>query len=128
MHSIQLVNRILLGAIAFGVSFGIGLFTNPNQALLNGAITVLASYTGVLVADKQRIKQEKLLKGSLRNQIQEFQEEETRLYELVSEAIATKQELEASINALQSERSQILYRVSELHTQRNELYHEFLTI
>ena len=128
MQSIQLVNRILLGAIAFCVSFGIGLFNNPNQALLNASITVLSSYIGVMVADKRRITQEKQLKTSLLHQIQEFQEEQDYLYQSLSQSWATKQQLDASIKALQAERNQLLYRISELHNQRNELYHELLNV
>ncbi|MBE9125482.1 MULTISPECIES: tellurite resistance TerB C-terminal domain-containing protein [unclassified Coleofasciculus] len=120
----QLVNQILLGAVAFAVSFGIGLFTNPNKALLNGAITVVASSVGAMVAEKRRLEQEKRHKHSLLNQIQDFEEEESLLYESLSKAMAIEHQLEASVSALQGERSQLLHRISELHTQRNELYQE----
>lgn len=126
MQSIKVVNRILLGSVAFSVSFLLGLLMNRdiNKALLTGVITVPATYAGVTIAEKRRISQEKLLRGSLQNQIQELLEEENQLYQSLASATATRQEVEASINALQGERSQLLNRVSDLHIQRNELYRE----
>lgn len=126
MQSIRVVNRILLGSVAFSVSFLLGLLVNRdiNKALLTGAITVPATYAGATIAEKRRIYQEKLLRGSLQNQIQELLEEENQLYQSLASATATRQEVEASINALQGERSQLLNRVSDLHLQRNELYRE----
>jgi chromosome segregation ATPase len=126
MQSIRVVNRILLGSVAFSVSFVLGLLANRdiNKALLTGVITVPGTYAGSAIAEKRRIYQEKLLRGSLQNQIQELEEEESQLYQSLASATATRQEVEASINALQGERSQLLNRVSDLHIQRNELYRE----
>lgn len=130
MPSTKLANRILLGSVAFGVSFGLGLLANRNlnQALLAGIITVPATYIGVAIADKRRAYQERLLKNSLHIQIQELEAEEVQLYQSLSAATATRHEVEASINALQSERSYLLNRVSELHSQRNELYQELTVV
>lgn len=126
MQSIKVANRFLLGSVAFGVSFLLGLLANRDitKALLTGVIAIPATYTGAMIADKRRIYQEKLLRGSLQNQIEELVEEQTQLYQSLAAATATRQEVEASINALQSERSHLLSRVSELHIQRNELYRE----
>jgi chromosome segregation ATPase len=126
MQFTKVVNRILLGSVAFSVSFCLGLLANRDlqKALLTGAITVPATYAGTLIADKRQINQERLLRGDLESEIQELEEEEAQLYESLYAATATRQEVEASINALQSERSQLLNRVSDLHSQRNELYQE----
>lgn len=120
----QLANHIILGTVAFSVSVSIGLFTNPEKVLLNGVITVLASSAGSIVANKRLMKQEKRHIGSLLNQIEEFEAEKSLIYESVSQGMEAKQQLEASINALQIERSQLLIRVSQLHEQRNSFYHE----
>lgn len=120
----QIVNQMLLGTVAFTVSVGVGLFVNPNQALVNGVVTVVASYTGVIVADKRRNQAERHRKNALIEQIQIFEEEESLLYESLSQGRETQHQLEASINALQTERNQLLSRVSELHNQRNSLYQE----
>ncbi len=126
MQSIKVANRILLGSVAFGISFLLGLLANRDitKALLTGVIAIPATYTGAMIADKRRIYQEKLLRGSLQNQIEELAAEQTQLYQSLAAATATRQEVEASINALQGERSHLLNRVSELHIQRNELYRE----
>ncbi|MCP2730516.1 hypothetical protein [Limnofasciculus baicalensis] len=120
----QLANHIILGTVAFSVSVSIGVFTNPEKALLNGVITVLASSVGSIVANKRLMKQEKQQVGSLLHQIEAFEEEKSILYESVSQGMEAKQQLEASINALQIERSQLLSRVSQLHEQRNDFYQE----
>ncbi|HEY9633862.1 MAG TPA: tellurite resistance TerB C-terminal domain-containing protein [Coleofasciculaceae cyanobacterium] len=126
MQSTKVVNQILLGSVAFSVSFGLGLLANRdlNKALLAGVITVPAAYAGVVIVDKRRLKQEKWARVSLLNQIQELEEEENQLYQSLYAATSTRQQIEASINALQSERSHLLNRVSDLHHQRNELYQE----
>ena len=126
MQSIKVANRILLCSVASSVSFLLGLLLNRDlpKALLTGGITIPAAYVGSAIADRRRIYQEKLVKGSLQLQIQELEQEETQLYHSLAAATATRQEIEASINALQSERSLLLNRVSELHIQRNELYRE----
>jgi chromosome segregation ATPase len=120
----QVANHIILGTVAFSVSVSIGVFTNPEKALLNGVITVLASSAGSIVANKRLKEQEKRHIGSLLHQIEAFEAEKSILYESVSQGMEAKQQLEASINALQIERSQLLIRVSELHAQRNNFYHE----
>ncbi|MEQ8540744.1 MAG: hypothetical protein RIB93_25230 [Coleofasciculus sp. D1-CHI-01] len=124
----QLVNQMLLGTVAFTVSVGVGLFVNPNKALVNGVVTVVASYAGVTVADRRRLQAEKQRKNALLNQIQEFEEEERLLYESLIQGRETQHQLEASSHALQTERSQLLSRVSELHNQRNSLYQEISEI
>lgn len=120
----MLINRILLGSVAFGVSFVFGLLANPgkmDKALITGAIAVPASFAGALVADRQRTKREKLYKNSLHAQIQELEGHQTHLQQSLSSVAATKQEAESSIDALQIERGQLLGRVSELNKQRDEL-------
>ncbi len=123
-QSAKVVNWVILGSVTFVVSWILGLFWNSNKALLTGAIAVPASYVGVVVAQKRRIHQEKRLKGSLENEIQVLEEEEIQLLESLSTATATRQKLEASINALQAERTQLRNRVSELHDQRSTIYQE----
>lgn len=126
MQSPLLVNRIFLSSVAFGVSLGLGLLATRNvrQALLTGVITVPASYVGAVVAEKRRANQEQLLRSSLHHQIQALEGQQSLLQQSLYAATVTRQEVEASINALQTERSHLLNRVSELHNQRNVLYQE----
>ncbi|NEQ25514.1 MAG: hypothetical protein F6K28_41925, partial [Microcoleus sp. SIO2G3] len=120
----MLINRILLGSVAFGVSFVVGLLANPgkmDKALITGALAGTAGVAGALVTDKQRTKREKLYKNSLSAQIQELEGHQTQLQQSLSSVAASKKEAEASIDALQVERGQLMGRVSELNKQRDEL-------
>ncbi|MBW4647169.1 MAG: hypothetical protein KME06_00490 [Kastovskya adunca ATA6-11-RM4] len=130
MQSTKVVNQILLSSIAFGVSLGLGLLINRDfgRALLTGVITAPASFIGAIIADNRRLKQERLLRGSIQHQIEDLEEEEIQLYESLSAITVTRREIEASITALQAERNLLLERVSELHNQRNEHYKEFTDI
>ena len=126
MQSTKVANRIVLGSVAFGVSFGLGLIANRDfkKAWLTGLITLPASYVGTVVAEQRRTNQEKLIRAALQNQVQVLEGQQTLVHQSLYAATATRQEVEASINALQGERSNLLSRVSELHNQRNALYQE----
>lgn len=126
MRSTNVVNQIVLGSVAFCISFGLGLLANRDftKALLTGAITIPATYAGIIVSSRRRTNQEKWIRASLLSQIQELEDEENQLQQSLYTATVTRQQIEASINALQSERTQLLNRVSELHFKRNELYQE----
>ena len=130
MSTNKLVNQLLLGSIAFGISFILGLLAQRNlaKALLTGGITIPACYSAATVVNRRRRQQEKQTHYSLSSQIQLLERKETQLYQTLASAADIKQELEASVHALQVERNQLLYRVSELHCQRNGLYRELHTL
>ena len=123
MQSTKLVNRILLCSVVFSVSLTLELLLSKNftKALLTGMITIPASYVGAVIVDKQRIRKEKLLRGSIQHQIQVLDEEKVQLHQSMCETKIIQQEAEASVNSLQTERSHLINRISELHYQRNEL-------
>ncbi|HEY9709140.1 MAG TPA: hypothetical protein V6D48_13135, partial [Oculatellaceae cyanobacterium] len=118
------INQILVGIVAFIVSFVLGLWTNSDQALLIGVITGAATGAGAVIADKRRIVQEKLNRNSLRNQVRELEGQQTQLSQYISAATATKQEIGARLNGLQSEQNQLLGRVSGLNQQKEEVNQE----
>ncbi|MGQ4647267.1 tellurite resistance TerB C-terminal domain-containing protein [Lyngbya aestuarii] len=130
MQSPKLANQVTIGVITFAVSFILGFIVNRDgkQALLTGLIAVPASYTGVIVASKRRTNQERLVKYSLINQIEELEEEEEQLYDTLSLVKTTTEQLEASISNLYTERLQLLSRVSELHSQRDLLNHDLILL
>jgi chromosome segregation ATPase len=130
MQSKKLVNQVLLGSVSFGVSFGLGLLVNRdlNKALLAGVITVPATYTGAVIVDKQRINQEKLFRGSFQNQIQELEKQQTQLNQALFTATTTREELEASINTLKAEHSQLSSQLSEQYYQRDGLNQDLATL
>lgn len=124
------INQFVLGSVAFGVSFGIGLLLPQlpqqkfSQALRGGVITVLSTYAGVIIAKQNRLRQERQLRFHLYDEIQELEAEEVQLQQSLSAAAEIIQEVEARNYALQTESNHLLNRVSELHNQRNSLYQE----
>ncbi|WP_204103522.1 MULTISPECIES: tellurite resistance TerB C-terminal domain-containing protein [Spirulina sp. CCY15215] len=122
----KLVNQILLGSIAFGVGFGLGWFVHRNlkSASITGAIALTSGYTSAIAAQLHWSKYEKRNRNALRYQIQSLSEQRQQLYGAISSALATQQEIQASVQALNLERTRLLDRVSELHQQRNALHRE----
>lgn len=130
-------NRLLLGVVAFGVSFGIGFLShrNANRALLTSLITLPATYAAAIVVDKRRKNRELLVLTSQRHQIQQLEAEEINLNRILSQANAKKQELEVSVHYLLSEHHRLhnqteiernykldLQReIASLNTQRQEI-------
>ncbi|MEM9538274.1 MAG: tellurite resistance TerB C-terminal domain-containing protein [Cyanobacteria bacterium P01_E01_bin.42] len=122
----KLANQILLGSIAFGSGFGLAwlVHRDTTAAAITGAIALPASYAGAIAAQLHWNKHEKRLRNALRYQIQSLTEQRQQLYGAISAALATQQEVQASVQALNLERTRLLDRVSELHQQRNALYQE----
>jgi len=54
----MVVNKIILGSVAFGVSFSLGLLASQDlgKALLSGIVTVPAAYAGAAITDNRRGK------------------------------------------------------------------------
>lgn len=122
----KLVNQILLGSIAFGLGFGLGWLVHRNlkSSSITGAIALTASYASAIAAQLHWSKYEKRNRNALRYQIQSLSEQRQHLYGAISAALATQQEIQASVQALNLERTRLLDRVSELHQQRNVLHRE----
>jgi chromosome segregation ATPase len=122
MKFARLTNQILLGAVAFSVSFCVSLVVNRDikQALSTGLISVPATYIGTALIHARRINQGKWLINSLQDEIQELEEYKTDLNQFLFEAMAEEQEVEASIKALQSELNYLRTQVSEGYNQRKE--------
>lgn len=120
----KLVNQLLLGSVAFGTSLILGIMVHRDvrEAFLTGGIGVTACYTAATVTNKRRNNQETRDRDSLYCQIQSLENKETQLCQSLASTTAIHKELEASIEALQVERTQLLHRVSELHLHRNALY------
>lgn len=130
MLSTQLVNRIMLGSVAFCVSFGLGLLADRSwkRALLTGLITIPACYTAYFVSARRVTNQKKLLRYKLPNNLKELVSQREQLHRSLYLAHTTLKQLEASVNTLQIERTQLLGRVSELHNQREGLSHELMAL
>jgi chromosome segregation ATPase len=112
MRSVKVSNRILLGSIAFGVSFFLSLIANRDfpKALVTGLITVPATYAGAIVV---QIKQKKQ-KFFLQNEIQAISEE--------------RQNLEDDIYYLESSLNQLHGQISESYNRREVINRELSTL
>ena len=122
MQFTRITNQILLGAVAFSVSFCVTLVVNRDikPAFFTGLITVPATYTATVIVNRRRINHGKMLIESLQNQILELEEYKTDLSQFVYEALAEEQEVEASINALQSELDHLRTKLSEGYNHRKQ--------
>lgn len=122
MQFARVTNQIFLGSVAFTVSFCLSLFVNRDikQALTTGSMTVPATYAGVVIIHNRRINQDKLLRNSLQNEIQELEDYKTDINQFLFDALTEEEEVEASINALQAELNYIRTKLTEGYTQRKE--------
>lgn len=123
-------NRIILGAVAFGVSFGISFLSNrnANRALLTGLITLPATYAAAIVVDKRHRNRELLILLSQRQQIHELEAQEINLNRILSNTSLKKQELENSINYLQTESNQLRSQFAAAHKYKDDLQRELTSL
>ena len=121
--STKLTNWLILGSVAFSMSFFLSLIMNRDigQAFLSGLITIPGTYVGTVTINKRRIAQEKRFRNSLTSQIQELEAHKEDLNQYLFDALAEEQEIEASINNLQSELSYLRGQVSEGYNQRKSI-------
>ena len=128
MQFARVTNQILLGAVAFGVSFCVTLVVNRDikQAFFTGLITVPATYSATALIHTRRINQGKKLINTLEDEVQELEDYKTELNQYLFDALAEEQEVEASINALQSEltylRTKVVEGYNQIKEQNWELY------
>lgn len=130
MQSTRFTTWVSFSLVAFGISVVLTwlVVQNFTSALFAGIVTAMTTYIGIGINNKQRIQEERTLRHSLRNHIQQLEYEEDQLYHSLYEATSTKEQLEASILALQGECHQLLQRISELHAQRNLLCQDIALI
>ena len=121
--STKITNWIILSSVAFGISFCLSLIAlrDIGQAFLSGVITIPATYAAVVTIQKRRIAQEKRFRNSLASQIHELEAHKEDLNQYLLDALAEEQEIEASINTLQSELSYLRSQVSEGYNQRKSI-------
>jgi hypothetical protein len=124
MESPKVINKVLLSSVAFGVSFGIGMLVSKadiKKALTTGAIAIPASLAGALVSERKKADGENLVEDSLPTGVQELKIQEDGLHQSIAEATMRMQEVEAGINSLQTEHTQLLENISDLNSQKQQL-------
>ncbi len=126
----MVVNKIILGSVAFGVSFSLGLLASQDlgKALLSGIVTVPAAYAGAAIADNRRVKHERLIRSSFEEQIHALETHQVQLHQSISVATATRQEVGATIDALQNQHGELVNQVSEIQQQRAQLNHDLVNL
>lgn len=123
MRSPKITNWIVLGLVAFGVSFCLSLIANRDigKAMLTAVITIPATYAGSVVIHKRRISHDKRFRNSLQSKIQELEAYKEDLNEYLFEALAEEQAIEANLNTLKSELNYLRGQVSEGYNQRKSI-------
>jgi chromosome segregation ATPase len=122
MHSAIVSNRLIIGIVAFGVSFGLSLVLNWDfhNAFLTGVITVLATYLSAFFVDKRRRNHEMLVLDSLQRRIRELEG-------LKSRFVSEVNQLEAHNALLYTESNKLQNQVIERRNQRDTLNRELST-
>ncbi|WP_066380041.1 MULTISPECIES: tellurite resistance TerB C-terminal domain-containing protein [unclassified Anabaena] len=119
MQSVIISNRMILGIIAFSVSFGLSLVPkwDFNQAFVTGVITVVATYAAALFVDKRRRSHELLILTSLRKRIKEMEGLKSRIVREI-------EQIEAHRNLLYAESQQLQNQILECRKQRDSLHRD----
>lgn len=125
-----MAKMLLLGSVAFGVSFALSLLINRDikPALLSGLITVPATFSGVFVVNrKQRIKQKQTL-TTFQSQIYQLQRQETQLNQSLYAIAAEEQRTKSNINFLKTELSQLYAQIAEHRSYKQQLNQDLITL
>lgn len=122
MQSVMISNRLILGIVAFSVSFGLSLVPNWdfNKAFLTGVITAVTIYAAALFVDKRRRNYEMFVLGSLRKRIKDMEGLKARVVREINQ-------IEEHHNLLYAESQQLQNQVTESRNQRDSLHRELRT-
>ncbi|MDF5736828.1 MULTISPECIES: tellurite resistance TerB C-terminal domain-containing protein [unclassified Nostoc] len=122
MQSVMISNRLILGIVAFSVSFGLSLVPNWdfNKAFLTGVITAVTIYATALFVDKRRRNYEMFVLGSLRKRIKDMEGLKARVVREINQ-------IEEHHNLLYTESQQVQNQVTESRNQRDSLHRELRT-
>lgn len=123
-------NLLLLGSVAFGVSFALSLLINQDvkPALIAGLITVPATFLGVFFVNrKQRIKQKQTL-TALQSQIYQLQRWETQLNQSLAAIATEEQRKKTNINFLRTELSQLYAQIAQQRNDKQQLNQNLITL
>ena len=119
MQSAIVSNRLILGVVAFGASFGLGLVFSWDlkNAFLTGIITIFSTYLAALFIDKRRRASEMLVLDSLHRRIKELEGLKSRI-------VAEVNQLESHHSLLYQESNKLQNQIVERRNQRDSLNRE----
>lgn len=123
-------NLLLLGSVAFGVSFSLSLLITRNikTAGLTGLTTVPATISGIVVVNRKQRTQQKLPLNSLRNQIHQLKKRKAQLIQSLSSTITEKQKTDTNINFLKAELNQLYTQVAEQRSYKQHISQDLTTL
>lgn len=100
--------RLFLGSVAFGISFGISFLTSRNlgTAIASGATTTVAAVAASVVVDRQHDRRAQIRIADLKNHIQALQQRRAEAYQAYVQLETEKEQLAASLNTLALQPSQ----------------------
>lgn len=119
MQSATVSNRLILGVVAFGASFGLGLVFSwdVKNAFFTGVITIFSTYLAALFIDKRRRASEMLVLDSLHRRIKDLEG-------LKSRVVAEVNQLENQHSLLYQESNKLQNLINERRNQRDSLNRE----
>jgi hypothetical protein len=119
MQSEIVSNRLILGLVAFSLSFGLSLVPKIDfsKAFVTGIVTVISTYTAVLVAEQRRKSHQMTVLASLHNRIKELEGLKIRV------ASEVKQ-IELHYDVFYSEIQQMQNQIIECRNQRDTLHRD----
>lgn len=102
-------NRFLLGSVAFGVSFGIGLITlrDLGRAFLTGLTTLPAAYAATAIVNRRYALQADNRIAVLTSHISALQQRRMEAYQAFTEMMAEKDRVAAALNSMQLQLRQL---------------------
>lgn len=124
-------NRLLLlGSVAFGVSFGLSLLVNRHikTAFLTGLITVPATFSGVVAVNRKQKTQQKRTLTALQAQIHRLKKRETQMNQSFLASAAELERTEVDLNLLQTELNQLYIQNSEQRSEKQQLNQDLITL
>ena len=124
-------NRLLLlGSVAFGVSFGLSLLVNRHikTAFLTGLITVPATFSGVVAVNRKQKTQQKRTLTALQAQIHRLKKRETQMNQSLLASAAELERTEVDLNFLQTELNQLYIQNSEQRSEKQQLNQDLITL
>ncbi|MBD2392348.1 hypothetical protein H6G47_10330 [Aphanizomenon flos-aquae FACHB-1416] len=116
-------HRVVLGIIAFSISFGLSLVPNwdISKAFFTGIITVLATYAAAFLVDKRRRSDELRMIGSLQRRIRDIEGLKSRILKEIHQ-------LEEYRNLLYTETQQLENQIGDCRSQRDGLHRDIGTL
>jgi len=129
-QSAMVKNLLLLGSVAFSMSFGLSLLINRDikTAMFTGLITVPATFSGIVAVNRKQKNQQKRPLNSLQLQIHQLKRRKTQLIQSLSATITEKQRTDANINFLKTKLSQLYTQIAEQRSYKQQLSQDLIIL